>query len=400
MAAPDDGVVPHFVQVGDGPVLTGPGTDDLVCACGESVLVRGVRATSLLSIAISCARCGAVTATPGLPPGEMLPPGVRVIERERRPVPTPFVLGAETILADRDELIRIDELTKPRKPASETMPVTAGTLDAVEADYDRLSGGRLAAHRATLPPDGFDLANGLPKLPLVWALGQVRAGLERPGWWCLDQEPDAVAANIIAAFREFVSVWSGHPLFEAMAASAAADGFSTHGLAAFAAARAMSEAGNRVVFNRQPPGQATIDEFAIELSPTERLAVLVRRFDAFDWPRGTGREGAAARARAIDALIASQGRINLRRPGVLVLSVGPVHRQVDPMIIQGLAEAVDGRWRRQRGLVGVALVLPKIYATTRSDLVTFGWIFLPTANPSHPNAVMRAGPSPPGMAMQ
>lgn len=400
MADPVDAVVPHFVQVGDDPVLTGPGSEDLVCTCGESVLARGVRPASLLAIAIACARCGQVTATAGLPPGEVLPPGVRVVARERRPVPTPYVLGADTVLADREELSRVDELTRPRKPASEAMPITAGTLDAVAADYDRLSGGRLAEARATLPPDGADPPNSLPKLPLAWALNRVRAGLERPGWWCLDQEPDAVATIEIAAFREFVSVWSQHPLFEAMAASAALDGFSTHGLAVFAAARAMSEAGNRVAFRRPPPGQTGIDGFAIEVSPVERLAVLVRRFDAFDWPRGEGAEVAVARARAIDALIGSQSRINPRTPGVLVLSVGPVRRQVDPVLIQGLSMALDGRWRRQRGLVGVALVLPKVYATTRSDLVTFGWTFLPAANPLHPHAVMRPGGAPPGLAPQ
>jgi len=111
--------------------------------------------------------------------------------------------------------------------------------------------------------------------------------------------------------------------------------------------------------------------------------VLVRRFDRFDWPGGWGAEVPAARAAAIDALIASQGRINVRHPGILVLSVGVVRRQVDPIIAEGLGRAMREHGRRHRGLVAVAVVLPEIFPTERSDQVVFGWTFLPFANPYH-----------------
>jgi hypothetical protein len=380
---------PHFVQFGNAPVFVGSGADDLACACGESVLVRGYRPGALLAIAIECAQCGEATTTPGLPAGEVLPPGVRVVTRERQPVPTSMVLAPETVLADRDELLRVDELTRPRVVSDASIALTEATVSATAADYDRLTGGRLATDLTATSAIQIDGLAKLPALPLAWALGRLETGVERPGWWCLAEEPDAVATIQLGAFREFEAAWSGHPLYDAMVASAAAEGFSTHALAVFAAARAMVESGNRVGFTRPPAGQTRIDSFHIEASPTERHTVLVRPFDLFDWPGGQGADVAVARARAIDALIASQGRINLRRPGVLVLSVGAVRRQVDPVIIQGVAEVLDARWRRHRGLLGVALVLPKVYPTARSDLVTFGWTFLPAVNPHHPGAVMR-----------
>ena len=111
-----------------------------------------------------------------------------------------------------------------------------------------------------------------------------------------------------------------------MAAGAAAAGFSTHALAVFAAARCMAADGNRI--GLVPPDRGErIDGFHITTGSTEtgspeRVAVLVHRFDRFDWPRGRGVEVAATRAATIDALIASQGRINVRRPGMVVLSVG------------------------------------------------------------------------------
>lgn len=383
---------PHFAQVGSEPVFIGAGTEELRCACGSSVLARAYRPHSLLAIAIACAQCGDVTTTPGLPDGEVLPRGVRVVTRERMPVSTSIVLDPDTVLADRDELVRIDTLTQPQTPPSETMTLSAATLDAAEAEYDRLTGGRLAADRAAVEAGSADLAAGLPPLPLAWAFGRLRAGVERPGWWCLAEEPDAVAAILLAAFREFIAVWSRHPLFDVMAASAAAEGFSTHALAPFAAARALAEAGNRVGFTRPPEGQTRMVGFHIDVDPTIRLDVLVRPLDLFDWPRGQGPQPAAVRAQAIDTLIASQNRINPRHPGVLVLSVGPVHRQADPVLMQGVSAALQGRWRRHRGLAGVALLLPKIYPTTRAELATFGWTFLPAANPHHPGAVMGLAP--------
>jgi hypothetical protein len=60
-----------------------------------------------------------------------------------------------------------------------------------------------------------------------------------------------------------------------------------------------------------------------------------------------------------------------------------VLRQHDPLIIEGVTRALHERGRRHRGLAAVALVLPKIYPTARSDQVVFGWIIMPFANPHH-----------------
>jgi hypothetical protein len=240
--------------------------------------------------------------------------------------------------------------------------------------------------------------------------------------------PDTIAASQLGAFREFLLVWGQHPLFPAMAAGAAATGFSTHALAVFAAARCMAADGNRIGFVPPDRGER-IDGFHIatgstasgstetgstetgstetgstETGSTERVAVLVHRFDRFDWPRGRGVEVAATRAATIDALIASQGRINVRRPGIVVLSVGSVLRQHDPLIVEGITRALHERGRRHRGLAAVALVMPKIYPTKRSDQVVFGWAYLPFANPHHTGSgIQLAAPqsaAPPAGAMQ
>jgi hypothetical protein len=384
-------LAPHFVQVGAEPVFVGGGPDDLRCGCGQSVLVRGFRPGTLLAVAIRCARCGAITTTPAVPPGEVLPFGVRVVTRERVEMPVPLALGPGLVLGDREELARVEALCRPRPVTSVTLEVTPSALAAIRADYDRLTGGRLAADAAALPAD---TRAALDHFPLAWAIRRIEPNAAVPLWWCLQEDPDAVAAILLAAFQHFTAVWPDHPLFDTMAASAAAEGFSTHALAPFAAAQCLAEAGARVAFARPASNRPRIDGFQIESGPGERMAVLARRLDCHDWPTPGEAVPALVCARAIDALIGAQAHINARRPGMVVLSVGPVHGSDDLPILAGVRAALEQRWRRHRGLLGAAVILPKVYPTDRSDRVRFGWTWLPVANPLRPG--MGGLPAPAG----
>jgi hypothetical protein len=387
---------PHFVQLGADPVFVGEGATDLDCRCGNATLVRGYQPHALLAIAIECARCGAVTTTAGLAEGEVPPQGVRVVERTRTPMPSLAVLPRDLVLCDRDEFLRVDALCRPRPAPVEPFEISAATLATLAAEYDRLGGGRLAEHRHVTRPDAVAGTSGLPPLALAWALGQLAAGVDQPGWSCMANDPDVAATAQLGAFREFLLTWSRHPLFPAMAAGAAAAGFSTHALAVFAAARCLAESGNRVGFIRPPNVGDPFDGFHVETAPTERMPVVVRRFDRFDWPGGQGADSAMVRAAAIDALIAAQGRLNARQPGLLVLSVGAVRARDDYPIIEGVANVLRARGRRHRGLAGVAVILPKLSAGARPGQVVFAWRFLPLANPHHTGGTIRLGPPPAG----
>ncbi len=415
-------LAPHFRQVSATPVFIGDGADDLACCCAGSTLVRGHRPGTLVAISIECGACGAVITTPGLNPDQVVPFGARMVERNGMAMPEPFVLPPAMVLADRDELARVDLLCRPHNVPAGPFEMSAATLAAAAADYDRLTGGQLAAHRAAVPPNVGDAPPGLARLPLAWALGQLEPGVDSSGWWCLAKEPDAIATAQLGAFRDFLHVWARHPLFPAMAASAAANGFSTHAVAVFAAARCMAASGNRVSFTPPDRVGGRIEGFHIETGSTEmwpieappsaaqpggaqpigtrlaeRVPVLVRRFDRFDWPHGGGDDVAAVRAAAIDALIASQAWINPRQPGVLVLSVGCLRRMRNPVILEGVRRTLHERERRHRGLAAVALLLPALRPTGRSDQVMFGWTFVPFANPHHSGGGIRLA-APPGAA--
>jgi hypothetical protein len=260
------------------------------------------------------------------------------------------------------------------------------------AQYDRLSGGRFAAHRDAVwvgdaPPD-------MSRYPLAWALAQLSRGADQPGWSCMANDRNVVATAQVGAFRAFLFAWSRHPLFPAMAAGVAAAGFSTHALAVFAAAQCLADSGNRIGFTRPQVAGAPFDSFHVETSATERTPVVVRRFDRFDWPKlnslgERGAEPAMVRMLATEALSASQARLTVRQPGLLVLSVGAVRAQDDFVIIDNIGAVLRARGRRLRGLTGVAVIMPKLRAGPAPDQAGFGWTFLPVVNAHVPGAAMR-----------
>ncbi|HWY72688.1 MAG TPA: hypothetical protein VNW98_03530, partial [Burkholderiaceae bacterium] len=63
---------PHVIQIGAAPVFRGVGIGELACRCG-AVLIERYLLGNFLAIRIQCFRCGAVSSTPALPDGEILP---------------------------------------------------------------------------------------------------------------------------------------------------------------------------------------------------------------------------------------------------------------------------------------------------------------------------------------
>jgi hypothetical protein len=68
------------------PVFAGAGSGDLICRCGNSILIAGYAPQNVLAIRIRCFRCGAVTTTPGLPAGEILPGDAAAVVKTEVPM--------------------------------------------------------------------------------------------------------------------------------------------------------------------------------------------------------------------------------------------------------------------------------------------------------------------------
>src|SRR5579872_6914390 len=180
---------PHFIQVGDTPVFSGAGNGDLICQCGNAFLIKGYDPRSYLGIRIKCYRCGAVTTTPGLPPGEILPQGVVAIEPRETPMVTTSDVSPGTVLADQADVAGAYALTRPRNPPTDRLTLAPAILEATAAEYDRLTGGRLAAHCAATPA-AMESEQG--DYPFAWSLLRLREQLRHAGWSWMEHNDDAM----------------------------------------------------------------------------------------------------------------------------------------------------------------------------------------------------------------
>jgi hypothetical protein len=362
--------IPHYAQIGDQPAITGTGSEQFTCGCGQSSLIAGYEPRNFLGIAIQCAACGAVSETPGLPEGAQPPPNVMLVERGAEHPPR--TVAGDAALISREEMERLVVFYQPRATGADPHVISDTLLDEVESQQQNWT-------NEPLPPP----PRSHREHALSWAIGHFRQRLRDPEWTSFADSADSTAAAVIAAFRDLFASWGHHPLFGAMIATAAGQGFSLHVMALFGAAKSMTSAGNQVVFVPTAGPNPRIASFQLMLAPPEQMSVVVNRFDRFEWPGGAEATPQAIRAAAIDAMAAVQGSINRLRPGMLVLSPGAVEGKADQLFIDNVFAALGSHGKRYRGLAAVAVIAPKVLPTGRHREVRFGYSFYPIPNRNH-----------------
>ena len=365
----------NFVQACEGPVFVGPGNRTLACACGQ-VLIEGYDPARFLSVSIRCGRCAEITATPPLPAGSAPPAALVVAEpvAERRTATT--TLPANVHVADRLEYDRIAALYQPRTPDDTLYRVSADLLDRAAAAYEAALGTPL--------PDGVSTAEdpfaGSMAHALAWAVAHLRERLRAESWASHESEATSAAATNVAAFLHFVRTWSHHPLFPAMAATAAERGFSLHGLAPFAAAHCLTMQGNRIGFPTPAEVPGRIGFIYVATGPSGMVAAHPEVFDRFEYPYGRNPDQAELQTAVTDVVSRAQGRINLKNPGILLLSPGVALSGFDEALIEAVKFAVQSAGRRNRGLMAVAPIVLRIRTTPDPRAVQFGYGLFPILN--------------------
>jgi hypothetical protein len=367
----------HFIQVGDVPVFSGAGSGELICGCGNSTLIKGYAPQNFLAIRIRCFRCGAVTTTPGLPAGEILPRDAVAIARSDAPAVTTHNVPLGGVLACDQEVARDYALTRPRDAPREAMVLSAEILEAVAAEYDRLTDGRLAQHIAATPP-AMGSAQG--DHPFAWSVMRLRAQIGRPDWSWFQQNDDAVAAMHVAALHHCLACWGQHPLLSRLAAPLAAPGQFLRTMAGFAAAKLLYDAGNRVGFSLPSPGQSDL-QLHFSTPAGNALSLAVRAPDALQWRERDRRTPQTLRAAVQDALASAHGQVNGRRPGIVMLSASILMPDFDQALVDAILAAFRSVGRRHRGVAAVAVVIPKVFPAGPPDRVGFGYASYPIRNP-------------------
>lgn len=362
--------IPHYVQAGNDPAVTGEGTGAFACACGRSTLIAAYDPLHFLCIAIRCAACGTVSETPGMPAG--LLPAFPVVVIERGAEQPPAFMPSGNILISREELERVTALYLPRDTAHDSHVIGMALLDEVEAIQERWTNAPLDP----APRSHKDQA-------LAWAVAHYRARLREPDWTSFATNADLVAMTAIAAFRDLFASWGHHPLFPAMMGTAMAGDFSLHALAIFGTAKLMTLAGNPIGFTTATGARPKVHALYSGLAGPDQVSIAVNRFDRFEWPDGAVMTPPAVQAAVVEAMASVQGSINRLRPGILVLSGGAAEGPFDQMLVDGLAGAIASHGKRHRGLAAVAGVLPKLWFSGRPGEARFGYNFYPMANRHH-----------------
>ncbi len=365
----------HFVQAGDAPILIGSGKDALSCECGNR-LIDGYAPAQFLGVGVQCGRCGTVTTTPPLATGAMPPSAVIAAEASTEPRASAMTVPAGVAVVGRAEKDRLSALLRPVTPADSTYRISPALLDDAASAFERHTGGPLPVVEARQA----DRFAGLRDHALAWAVQRLRDRMREGSWACMEDAPTANAVTHVAGFLHFVSTWSHHPLFPAMVATAGDRGFSLHGLARFAAAHVMVMMGNRISFAAPTGYPGRIEGFEVASSGSGGVAVHVEVFDRFEFPFGRVWDPAGLRAAVSAVVAAAQGRINLRNPGVLLLSPGTALAGFDEALIEAVKDCLQPLGRKNRGLMAVGPLVLRLQALPDPHAVQFGYGLFPIAN--------------------
>jgi hypothetical protein len=389
----------HFVQGGEAPVLAGPGSETLSCACGQT-LISGYNSRNFLGVGLQCGRCGVVTTTPGMEAGRIPPSAVIMAEPSATPRHESMTVPTGAAVIGRAEMERLRALFRPVAPKSNIYRFSAERLDEASAAYEQYVGEALpvVGAMADVPLNGsansalhgsantalLGLANsafdGFKAHPLGWAVGHLRSRMASGAWRCSEDEPTANASVHVAGFLHFVATWSHHPAFTAMVATAAERGFGLHGLAPFAAAHVLTMMGNQTSFPAPTGYPGRIEGLSLVTGPAASMPVHVEVFDRFEYPFGRPWDHIGLRSAVTELLTAAQGRINVRNPGLLLLSPGVTLAGFDEALIQAINHAMLSVGRKNRGLMAVAPIVLRHLPTPDPHAIQFGYGLFPVAN--------------------
>jgi hypothetical protein len=278
------------------------------------------------------------------------------------------------VLACQDAVARDYVLSQPRDWPDEPLLLSRAMLDAAAAEYDRLTGGRLAEQMAASPAA---LGTEHGPYPFAWALQRLREQIDRPSWAWMQHDDDAMAAMYVSALHHVMHCWGRHRRLAHLAAPLAqADRF-IRTVTGFATAKLLFDAGNRVGFS------PTTDDVDLHFTtPAEEpLSLALLAPEVLQWRHKERRSVDVCRTAVVDALALVRGRVNRAHPGMVVLGASILQLDFDQMIVDAIHAAFQAVGRRHRGVAAVAIVMPKVLPAGPPDRIGFGYAFYPIPNP-------------------
>lgn len=406
-AAEDASAAAVFVQESSAPVLWDDWPDgfDYVCGhCGEMVLVSGIAEDQVWDVAFRCFACKRVSLSPSLPPGMALPPGRVLVPREMFPVSvtTGIALRRQTVVGQAAEERRQAEAGPP----GATFGVMPNRPLPPESDAPHLQ--RLIDELRGLLGEVFDTldrkdqrrrASGTTKRhPLMVSVQDIRTAIATfaTPTPTVDHWPVMELVTLLDTLKR----WKNHPAWAALVRGLVNE--YPHTVLTLAAATALTDLGNGVVFHVTRGGRAA--DLLLVVGARQRVAVEVKVRDALRTPAspvGYDRLLTEIRAAVKAARTGAKGQLSRQHAALLIL--GGFHlAQADLDAFQQAAADYlrDAQAKRRHAhLMGIGLVAFGTTLTRGSVWAVRAHLHLPVvANPGYRGSIpLKTGTVPPPM---
>lgn len=362
---------PFLLQGSEAPILriVDGGDNTLLCAgCESSVLVKGYKPECLVGIGLQCIKCGHITWTPSLPPGETFHFQIVTLGSTGR-----YLIGSTiqqnanvTITCDQ-ELAMENAESRPRPAEAEPLNLSQDGLGALATELDLLSGGRfgpclLSAERAIAHGQRYFREN-----PLAWAIRYLLRQLERGH---LEAHEDSlVALGLISGYRHILSRWRHHPHFSYLAQELCSHFH--HTFSQLIAASYLSDHGNKIAFSLATQGAGRVADLYVRLSAVEMLNLEVKAPEAIEWPNDLCQRSKMKEI-VKKCLSKARGQISTSKPGILIIASSCITQGFFENFEKAIQTTLRINGARRPGIAAVALVgLNKLSLRTGPNSIDF-----------------------------
>lgn len=272
--------VPVLVQKTAKPLSSGDGKSDLVCQCGQ-VLIVGYQSRQYVGLGFECSQCSELTLSEEWPVGEPLPKLLLTFPLGRYPMGDTVDVRGDWGIASESEVSRIKALTTIRPDDTGSLDLGQDALNAIELRINDLSSGEMLkasrrAKQAVASGNEFFLRSNL-----AWAIEHIR-GCHIKGEIDLGSEKTQAALTFLQVSKHLMARWAHHPLFALISKSIVLE--YPHTVAQLLAASHLQDSGNSIGFNDHAKFSVQSPDLFINVNFAETISLEVKAPAELQWP--------------------------------------------------------------------------------------------------------------------
>lgn len=329
--------------------------ENLYCHCCSHLLVDGYIAECLVGIRMHCPGCGALCATPGLDPGEILPIGTIHMGEEGTfdfAEPLPY-LPSHTITIDQ-EIRKEAEFNAPREVAEHLSLTREGIIQIVKR-FEELTGESSDKKFDSVLRSIASRHDPSTKLPFHWAIRHLLDCIDA-GRVNLDKHEDNIALGRIWLFHQIDQKWKHHPRYKTIAREFSSDSSFFNTIGMFVTADYTYKQGKRLGFSILDVQNQPKPDLYTRVGADSKFYYEIKGPKSLVWHR-TWRFDRKAIEKNLKSIVSKGDQIKKSHPGVLVFIIA----HYDPYLFEfaktALAKILKNKGRDRRHLLAVMPVL-------------------------------------------